>query len=72
MAAKSLLKAICRDIYTGKEKYNADGPKKAIIVPLVLEMFQELGVSSESCLTFGDLLKRVQYGDKGTADDAAA
>lgn len=34
--------ALSRDIYTGEEKYNLDGPKKMTIVPLVLEMFQEV------------------------------
>jgi Tfp pilus assembly PilM family ATPase len=39
-----LLKAISRDIYTGQEKFDVDGPKKAAVVPLILEMFQEVGV----------------------------
>jgi type IV pilus assembly protein PilM len=39
-----LVKAISRDIYTGQEKYDPDGPKKATIVPILLEMFQEAGL----------------------------
>ena len=45
---QKLVKALCRDIYAGREKYDADGPKKAAVVPLVLEMFQELGVRPKS------------------------
>ncbi len=39
-----LVKAIARNIYTGQEKYDLDGPKKTSIVPIVLEMFQEAGI----------------------------
>jgi len=39
-----LQKALTRDIYTGQEKYDPDGPKKVTVVPLLLEMFQEVGV----------------------------
>ncbi|MBU1919674.1 pilus assembly protein PilM, partial [bacterium] len=45
---QKLVKAIGRDIYSGKEKYDADGPKKAAVVPLILEMFQELGIRPRS------------------------
>ena len=45
---QKLVKAISRDIYSGKEKYNPDGAKKAAVVPLILEMFQELGIRSRS------------------------
>lgn len=39
-----LHKALSREIYTGQEKYDPDGPKKTSVVPLILEMFQETGV----------------------------
>jgi len=39
-----LVKALCYDLYSAGEKYDPDGPKKAIVVPLVLEMFQEVGI----------------------------
>jgi type IV pilus assembly protein PilM len=39
-----LVQALSRDLYTGQDKYDPDGPKKAQVVPLLLEMFQELGV----------------------------
>ncbi len=39
-----LVKAISRDIYAGQEKFDLDGPKKTLVVPLLLEMFQEAGV----------------------------
>jgi type IV pilus assembly protein PilM len=39
-----LVKALSRDMYTGQEKYDPDGPKKVAVVPLLLEMFQEVGV----------------------------
>lgn len=39
-----LIKAISRDIYSGAEKYDPDGPKKASAVPVLLELFQEAGL----------------------------
>jgi type IV pilus assembly protein PilM len=39
-----LARALSRDLYTGQDKYDADGPKKTQVVPLLLEMFQEVGV----------------------------
>jgi type IV pilus assembly protein PilM len=39
-----LVKALSRNLYSGQEKYDLDGPKKTQIVPLVLEMFQEAGI----------------------------
>jgi type IV pilus assembly protein PilM len=41
---QKLIKAISRDMYTGQEKYDPDGPKKPIAVPILLEMFQEAGI----------------------------
>ena len=39
-----LVKAISRDIYAGQDKFDMDGPKKTLVVPLLLEMFQEAGI----------------------------
>jgi type IV pilus assembly protein PilM len=39
-----LVQALSRDLYTGQDKYDPDGPKKTQVVPVLLEMFQELGV----------------------------
>ncbi|MBU0507576.1 pilus assembly protein PilM [bacterium] len=39
-----LVKAISRDLYAGQDKFDMDGPKKTQVVPLLLEMFQEIGV----------------------------
>lgn len=39
-----LVKAVSRDVYSGQEKYDPDGPKKTSVVPLILEMFQEVGI----------------------------
>lgn len=39
-----LVKALSRDLYAGQEKFDLDGPKKTQVVPLLLEMFQEVGV----------------------------
>jgi type IV pilus assembly protein PilM len=41
---QKLVKALAQNIYSGKEKFDPDGPKKAAVVPLVLEMFQEAGL----------------------------
>lgn len=38
------VKALSRDIYAGQDRFDADGPKKTQVVPILLEMFQEVGV----------------------------
>lgn len=39
-----LVKALSRDLYSGQDKFDLDGPKKTLVVPLLLEMFQEVGI----------------------------
>lgn len=34
----------CREIYVGAEAYDPEGPKKATVVPLLIEMFYEMGL----------------------------
>jgi type IV pilus assembly protein PilM len=34
-----------REIYTGEDNYNPDGPRNAQVVPLLIEIFYELGIS---------------------------
>ncbi len=50
---QKLVKAITRNIYSGQEKYDLDGPKKTTIVPLMLEMFQEIGVKPKRLTHLG-------------------
>jgi type IV pilus assembly protein PilM len=51
-----LVKAISRDIYAGQEKFDLDGPKKTLVVPLLLEMFQEAGVRPKRIAHLGSCI----------------
>jgi type IV pilus assembly protein PilM len=51
-----LVKAISRDIYAGQEKFDLDGPKKTLVVPLLLEMFQEAGVRPKRVAHLGSCI----------------
>ena len=51
-----LVKAITRDIYAGQEKFDLDGPKKTLVVPLLLEMFQEAGVRPKRIAHLGSCI----------------
>lgn len=51
-----LIKALSRDIYQGQDKFDLDGPKKAQVVPLLLEMFQEVGVRPKRVAHLGSCI----------------
>jgi type IV pilus assembly protein PilM len=59
-----LVKALSRDIYTGQEKYDPDGPKKATVVPLILEMFQETGLRPKRIAHLGSSIGGVHVAAK--------
>jgi type IV pilus assembly protein PilM len=51
-----LVKAISRDVYAGQDKFDLDGPKKTLVVPLLLEMFQEAGVRPKRVAHLGSCI----------------
>jgi type IV pilus assembly protein PilM len=42
--SQRLVHVRCREIYSGGEAYDPEGPKKGTVVPLLLEMFYEMGL----------------------------
>jgi type IV pilus assembly protein PilM len=50
------VQALSRDLYTGQDKYDPDGPKKTQVVPTLLEMFQELGVRPKRIAHLGSCI----------------
>ncbi len=48
-----LVHARCREIYTGGEMYFPEGPKKATVVPLLVEMFYEMGLAPKKLKHLG-------------------
>ena len=59
-----LVKALSRDIYTGQEKFVPDGPKKTAVVPLILEMFQEVGLRPKRVAHLGSCIGGVHVAAK--------
>ena len=59
-----LVKAVSRDIYTGQEKYDPDGPKKLNVVPIILEMFQETGIRPKRVAHLGSSIGGVHVAMK--------
>ena len=59
-----LVKALSRDIYTGQEKFDLDGPKKVTVVPLILEMFQEVGLRPKRVAHLGSCIGGVHVAAK--------
>jgi type IV pilus assembly protein PilM len=60
-----LVKALSRDMYTGADaKYDPDGPKKTLVVPLLLEMFQEAGVRPKRVAHLGSCIGGVNQAAK--------
>jgi type IV pilus assembly protein PilM len=51
-----LVKAISRDLYAGQDKFDLDGPKKATVVPLLMEMFQEAGIRPKRVAHLGSCI----------------
>jgi type IV pilus assembly protein PilM len=59
-----LVKALSRDMYTGQEKFDPDGPKKTTVVPLLLEMFQEIGVRPKRVAHLGSSIGALNQATK--------
>ena len=51
-----LIKALSRDLYAGQDKFDLDGPKKTQVVPLLLEMFQEIGIRPKRIAHLGSCI----------------
>ncbi len=53
-----------RELYTGAESYDPEGPKKATVVPLLLEMFYEMGIAPKRLRHLGSSVGGVNISAK--------
>ncbi len=59
-----LIHARCREIYSGTETYDPEGPKKATVVPLLVEMLYEMGLTPKKLKHLGSAVSGVNISAK--------